>query len=70
MIATNKSYYLRNPAEQCSLEKTPAITKDLVLCGSALSKGDKVSTKFLFFPQGSSNKKLCLWILPLLVQRW
>ncbi|XP_010457426.1 PREDICTED: BRCA1-associated RING domain protein 1-like isoform X2 [Camelina sativa] len=29
------------PAELCSLEKTPAITKDLVLCGSALSKSDK-----------------------------
>ncbi|XP_010482968.1 PREDICTED: BRCA1-associated RING domain protein 1-like isoform X2 [Camelina sativa] len=30
-----------SPAEVCSLEKTPAITKDLVLCGSALSKSDK-----------------------------
>ncbi|CAL9213636.1 unnamed protein product [Arabidopsis halleri] len=30
-----------NPAELCSLEKTPAITKELVLCGSALSKSDK-----------------------------
>ncbi|ESQ36529.1 hypothetical protein EUTSA_v10006912mg [Eutrema salsugineum] len=30
-----------NPAELCSLEKTPAITKDLVLCGSALSQSDK-----------------------------
>ncbi|XP_023645370.1 BRCA1-associated RING domain protein 1 [Capsella rubella] len=30
------------PNELCSLEKTPAITKDLVLCGSALSKSDKI----------------------------
>ncbi|AEE27646.1 breast cancer associated RING 1 [Arabidopsis thaliana] len=30
-----------NPAELCSLEQTPAFTKELVLCGSALSKSDK-----------------------------
>ncbi|KAL1188855.1 BRCA1-associated RING domain protein 1 [Cardamine amara subsp. amara] len=31
----------KNPAELCSLEKNPAITKDLVLCGSALSESEK-----------------------------
>jgi hypothetical protein len=58
-----------NPAELCSLEQTPAFTKELVLCGSALSKSDKVSTKLIFFPQGS-NKKQVFVDLPLLVQSW
>ncbi|KAG2242919.1 hypothetical protein Bca52824_095237 [Brassica carinata] len=30
-----------NPAELCSLDKKPDTTKDLVLCGSALSQSDK-----------------------------
>ncbi|CAH2038980.1 unnamed protein product [Thlaspi arvense] len=30
-----------NPAELCSLDEKPAITKDIVLCGSALSQSDK-----------------------------
>ncbi|KAJ4878807.1 BRCA1-associated RING domain protein 1 [Raphanus sativus] len=30
-----------NPAELCSLDKKPDTTRDLVICGSALSQGDK-----------------------------
>ncbi|KAJ0231012.1 hypothetical protein HA466_0301760 [Hirschfeldia incana] len=32
----------RNPAELCSLDKKPDTTRDLVICGSALSQSDKV----------------------------
>ncbi|KAF8086699.1 hypothetical protein N665_0615s0046 [Sinapis alba] len=40
-----------NPAELCSLDKKPDTTKDLVICGSALSQSDKrlmekLATKF------------------------
>lgn len=48
MILTNNpiTFSLRNPAELCSLDKKPDTTRDLVICGSALSQGDKVSTYY------------------------
>ncbi|WZZ77991.1 hypothetical protein YC2023_098563 [Brassica napus] len=43
------------PTELCSLDKSLDVTKDLILCGYALSQSEKVSTKHLFLPQDNQE---------------
>ncbi|KAF3497963.1 hypothetical protein DY000_02052700 [Brassica cretica] len=46
---------IKIPTELCSLDKSLDVTKDLILCGYALSQSEKVSTKHLFLPQDNQE---------------